>query len=561
MIDLTLRSEKSTPLTFAEMDSNLQKIQDSLNIVDGIKNLKTISGVQTVKGFYSASNIGGGDFYYDPIMSHTEHNGGTIIATGALNAWNGTSTTLNSFLNWVGSGSGCFVRVNYDRIKITHFGGLSGSTQTDCGSIANHVFVKMGGVDLNFPRGSWYIATGIRLRRGCSISGDSVFDDMTASKLVKAPTLTQPVIATDKYYGGVMTHYYAINGICIEGNRLTKTGGVTKKEAIAWWGVFVGSQIDNVFVLNNFGAGISFEFSYDTKIGLLWVNGCEVGDGGAVEIDQQLNNPSGPTGLLEFDSLYTENVYRDGSAGDPQSTPSNRGHGIKAGMVYRLSINNLHQEAVDAGIELTHGTCYSINILNHSISWCGRPTGKMAAHYWNDVVPHVYNVGSVVVGDQYSGYAYFDCSTDVFNGGQVSKIPANVQRWGGMSFVSLAGQKADLYAVQVAGSMTRKSIGNQVTNYGKYQIESGVSARYHYEQVNGDYWNFGSTSNQANNTEVPFFRIESYGNAGDRVTFFKPFVIPTLPVTDFTDALYITSGGELRIRIGAGTYRVNLTAV
>ncbi len=111
MIDLTLRSEKSVPLTFAEMDSNLQKIQDSLNIVDGIKNLKTISGVQTVKGFYSASNIGGGDFYYDPIMSHTAHNGGTIIATGALNVWNGTSTNLNSFLNWTGSGSGCFVRV------------------------------------------------------------------------------------------------------------------------------------------------------------------------------------------------------------------------------------------------------------------------------------------------------------------------------------------------------------------------------------------------------------------------------------------------------------------
>jgi hypothetical protein len=185
----------------------------------------------------------------------------------------------------------------------------------------------------------------------------------------------------------------------------------------------------------------------------------------------------------------------------------------------------------------------------------------MAVLDWDDVVPIVYKVGSVVVGDNISGYAYFDCSADVFNGGQVSKIPLNSQRWGGMSFVSLAGQRADVHSLQVVGSMTRKSIGNQVTNYGKYQIESGVSARYHYEQVNGDYWNFGSTSNQAGNAEVNFFRIESYGNSGDRVTFLKPFVIPTLPVTDFTDALYITSGGELRIRIGAGTFKVNLTAV
>lgn len=34
MVDLVLRSEKSSPLTFAEMDGNLQKIQDSLNVVN-----------------------------------------------------------------------------------------------------------------------------------------------------------------------------------------------------------------------------------------------------------------------------------------------------------------------------------------------------------------------------------------------------------------------------------------------------------------------------------------------------------------------------------------------
>jgi len=37
--------------------------------------------------------------------------------------------------------------------------------------------------------------------------------------------------------------------------------------------------------------------------------------------------------------------------------------------------------------------------------------------------------------------------------------------------------------------------------------------------------------------------------------------VPTMAVTEVSDALYITSSGELRIRIGAGTYNVNLTAV
>lgn len=536
-------------------------LRSNITLRDGVKALQPVLNlVQEVKGFHAGTMIGGGQFYYDPSRSKTEHNGGTIIAPEALIAWDGNPSNLSVLLNWSGSGVGCFVRINYNVLTICMFGATNSST-TDCGLITNHIINKLTPCDINFPRGRWYFSTGVHLKRGFSISGDSVFDDQTATTFVKSASMIEPVIATDQYFGGIATHYYAIQGICIEGNRLTKTVGTTRKEAIAWWGVFVGSYIDNVFILNNYGSGISFEYSYDTKIGLLWINGCDVGDGAALEIDQQLHNPGGPTGLIEIDSLYTENVYRESANGDPRTTPSNRGKGIKAGMIYRLSINNLHQEAVDVGVELTHGTCYSVNILNHSISWCGRPTGKMAVHYWNDVVPHIYNVGPVVVGDQQTGYAFFDCSTDVFNGGQVSKIPVNVQRWGGMSFVSLAGQKADLYSVQLVGNVTRKSIGNQVTNYGKYQIESGVTTRYHYEKVDGDYWSFGSTSNQASNNEVPFIRIESYGNAGDRVRFLKPFMLPTQDTVDFTDAPYITTGGELRIRIGAGTYKVNLTAV
>jgi hypothetical protein len=552
---------------FVDLASNTSTVKvggieaKAFRILDGIKQLpSTPNATLTVKGFYVGTSTGGGDFYYDPNMNKASHNGGTIIAPEAIALWDGSDLNIETLLDWAGTGYGCFVRANYTAINITMFGGTQ-SVNVDCGYIANKIFSKLGAIDLSFPRGAWNIATGIKLLRGCSISGASVFDDATATKLVKAPNLNQPVIATEKYYGGVMTHYYSITGICIEGNRLTKTNTSEMKEAIAWWGVFVGSYIDNVFIWNNYGTGISFEYSYDTKIGLLWVNACEVGNGAAVEIDQQLHNPGGPTGLLEFDCLYTENVYRVSADGDPRTTPSNRGHGIKAGMIYRVSINNLHQEAVDVGFLLTHGVCYSINILNHSISWCGRPTGYKAVHYWNDVVPHIYNVGPVIIGDNIAGYAFFDCSTDVFNGGQVSKIPVNTERWGGMSFVSLAGQKADLHGVQLVGSVTRRSIGNQASNYGKMQITSDNVNRYHYERANGDYWQFGSTSNQAANAEVDFFRIESYGNAGDRVTFLKPFVIPTLSVTDFTDALYITPGGELRIRIGAGTFKINLTAV
>lgn len=533
-----------------------------LKLIDGIKNLVPVAGVgMLVKGFYAGgSHLGYGQFYYDPSLSKVNHNGGTVIAPEAIAAWDGSAANLNTLLAWSGTGFGCYVRTNFSAISIDMFGATN-TVDTECGYISNHIIAKLLPCDIKYPRGRWYFSTGIHLERGFSVSGDSVFDDQTATVFVKAPTMAVPVIATDKYYGGIATHYYAIRGICIEGNRLTKTGGVIRKEAIAWWGVFVGSYIDNVFVLNNYGPGISLEYSYDTKIGLLWINGCDVGDGAEFEIDQQLHNPGGPTGLIEIDCLYTENAYRESADGDPRTTPSNRGKGIKAGMIYRLSINNLHQEAVDTGVELTHGVCYSININNHSISWCGRPGFRMAAHYWNDVTPQIYNVGPVVVGDQQSGYAFFDCSTNVFNGGQVARVPVTVQRWGGMSFVSLAGQRAEIYGALLVGSETRRAIGNQQSTYGKKQIDSTNANRYHYERANGDYWQFGSSSNQAGNAEVDFFRIESYGNSGDRVRFLKPFTIPTMAVTDFTDAFYITPGEELRIRIGAGTFKINLTAV
>lgn len=82
-----------------------------VQLFSSIKNLIVVDdAVLTVKGFYAGSNYGGGDFYYDPSIPKTSHNGGTIIAPEALNAWNGQYSGLAAYLNWSGSGTGCFVR-------------------------------------------------------------------------------------------------------------------------------------------------------------------------------------------------------------------------------------------------------------------------------------------------------------------------------------------------------------------------------------------------------------------------------------------------------------------
>ena len=102
-------------------------------LINGVKNLEPKEDVcMTVKGFYADINIGGGDFYYDKTMSWLEHTGGTVIAQGALDAWDGTSNNIATFLNFSGIGVGCYVRVKQTEKLYPEFFGALGNAQMDC---------------------------------------------------------------------------------------------------------------------------------------------------------------------------------------------------------------------------------------------------------------------------------------------------------------------------------------------------------------------------------------------------------------------------------------------
>jgi len=82
-----------------------------IRTVNGVKNLLPVANtVLHVTSFYANGESGGGDFIYVPSMSWGNHNGGTVIASGALVAWSGTRSTVDTLLTWVGTGTGCYVR-------------------------------------------------------------------------------------------------------------------------------------------------------------------------------------------------------------------------------------------------------------------------------------------------------------------------------------------------------------------------------------------------------------------------------------------------------------------
>lgn len=155
-----------------------------LRLVDGIKQLTPQSGIaMQCKGYVSGKSYGGGFFYYDPALSKTLHNGGTIISPEAITAWNGTYADIVTMLNWTGTGSGCYVRVvGDDPIDILMFGadpsGVADSTVAvrSCLNAAKKIAqsVITYGINVFVPKGVYKTSGTITIPQYVNLTGESV---------------------------------------------------------------------------------------------------------------------------------------------------------------------------------------------------------------------------------------------------------------------------------------------------------------------------------------------------------------------------------------------------
>lgn len=118
-----------------------------LDMVAGLKGLTPSAELyQQVKGYYVGTSAGGGVFYFDPDLSSEHHNGGSIIAQGALEFWDGSSSSLESFLNWSETGTGCYIRIiDQDKVSAEDFGltvGVNAAIPISAAAF-NHKFVDV----------------------------------------------------------------------------------------------------------------------------------------------------------------------------------------------------------------------------------------------------------------------------------------------------------------------------------------------------------------------------------------------------------------------------------
>ncbi len=112
-----------------------------LRYIESIKDLVPVAGVlMSVKGFFSGSPTGGGEFYYDASVPKTSHNGGTIIDPVRLALWDGTKANVATLFTAGASGSGCFVRIYEGKVQPQFWGAMCGDTTvTDTPSLKKFV--------------------------------------------------------------------------------------------------------------------------------------------------------------------------------------------------------------------------------------------------------------------------------------------------------------------------------------------------------------------------------------------------------------------------------------
>ncbi|EKO3434929.1 hypothetical protein NTH51_002210 [Vibrio fluvialis] len=86
-----------------------------------------------VRSFYANSGRGGGEFVYKANLPWSEHDGGVIIASGALTAWDGTEGDLATMLQFSASGNGCWVRqiTDIDEYTVSWFGTTGSRKESD----------------------------------------------------------------------------------------------------------------------------------------------------------------------------------------------------------------------------------------------------------------------------------------------------------------------------------------------------------------------------------------------------------------------------------------------
>jgi len=356
--DATLRSNLSatdSDVSIAGVEA--QELVARTKVVASLKQLRRVAGVvQPFESVVSGSGFGGGDAIFYPDMSETLHNGGTVWAAAAVDAWDGTQEDLPTLLDYDGDDDGCYVRQNVMSVTPDMFGSrndgsfLSDDSLFACGIAAVNLGLTMRLTPLKFAT-KWTPPHGLSL-----VSDFSENNKITFTGLGDGIEITGPI-----FIDGVVIDGNNPDPHYLHGNGYSKTLlGIHGDMTTSGGGYISGVKLGRILIQNSRHVGVN----------LANIDGLEAESVSVCNVSNAAVILSGVTGLVK--SIKTENI------GDLQVNGSRRGQGLLLGAETKLvadwynsanakPVDNFHIESLITR-KTTDSGGYVNDALNRGIS-------------------------------------------------------------------------------------------------------------------------------------------------------------------------------------------------
>lgn len=399
-------------------------------------------------------------------------------------------------------------------ISVTKFGAKGDGIADDTAAIQTAIDSVSGGT-IFFPLGTYIISAPIKIKRGITLKGATTFDDstLTSSSTIKLKNGANcSMVQTPSAVSGAgATHYMAIENLRFDGNKANQT---VEKEAIQFWGAWVGSWIRDVAIMNTFGTALSFKNGTDVEVSHVWVLGCDT-SGYAVEFNRGITVGQ-MSGLVTMRSIYVEQTT---NGTKPASvTPSVYGKAIWAYALVSLQATEIHTEVNITSIDIQY--CNAVNIGTLSASSVGDPARESAGIRFMDTNTKMCVISELYVSNQSANYKLVMPTSGVTSN-EIVTVPF------GQGFLMNYVYSNFGYSDYILPQSTK------VTNQMKIVANGGASPQglnivtststptnYHYMYGNGDHLTLGTNYGKATETDLMVLNSGAGGagsSSGDNI--------------------------------------------
>lgn len=257
----------------------------------------------------------------------------------------------------------------------------AGISTWDAGDAINYAFKESPGRIL-MPAGS-IISTGrpLDIQRASWLAGDAPFDTRAGfgCKVKLLDGSNCEIFRTPQAWSGDnKTHFMGISDVLFDCNKAGQTvevqGGVVK-----FWGAYVGSWLERVFIMNSYGTALDFRQGCDVEVSHLWIGGTATETGYALDTNADMSG-SLTGGLLQFDNLYVENtsISKDH---DAKNEEAYRGKNIRLRRLVSGHIKDVHTEGAAVAIDLDFNHTVVIDkVTGYNIGSTNEPESSLIRH-------------------------------------------------------------------------------------------------------------------------------------------------------------------------------------